>query len=62
MCVPFCTFGILPSQPRRHALRLALPIDLTVVEGYVGEKASLVALPARRRVSETVCLFVGHLD
>lgn len=56
MRVPLCTFGILPSQPRRHALRLALPVDLALAEGHAEEKAFLAALPARRRVSDTVCL------
>lgn len=52
----FCRFGILPSQPRHHALRLVLPIDLAVPEVCVGERAFLAVLPARRRVCETVCL------
>ena len=55
-CFVFCRFGILPSQRRRHALRLVLPIDLAVPEGCVGETAFLAVLPARRRVCETVCL------
>lgn len=38
MCVPLCTFGILPSQPRLHALRLALPVDLAVPEGNTEER------------------------